>query len=220
MARSLGQLTTFQIDDTTIGTYLDEGYDEVVARREWPWSFVLTPETVEMVSGQGEYALDAKVKRINGVVDVVQRRDLESVGIADWVRRQERIEGTSRPMIWTFSKQTLFVHPLPATTDDLDVYYYEHPAWIGIGDGDDVPPFDPAFHTMLVDWILHRAWEQEEDFQKSDDYRGRFEARMGRMINFYNDQQGDFPKIYGQRGQRVFASNMPWLGDARIGGAG
>lgn len=218
LVRDISRTEEHDVADGVLDTYMDEGYNEIVSNRAWPWGYALTPETLPLIVDQNEYTLDPKVKRILEVVEVEQRYPLTSVSQSDWARTQDSIDSTSRPVWYTFARNTLFLWPVPATTDSLDIYYYEHPLW-GPAD-DDSPVFDDAFHTAIVDWALTRLWEQEEDFEKADDYRSRFEVKMNRMGKFYNTEVGSRPMIYGGGQSGTAApSSMPWLGDARLGGA-
>ena len=218
LIRDISRTEAHDTSDGVIDRYIDEAYAEVVSNRTWPWGYALAPETVALTPGINEYTLPDEVKRVLTVVELEQRYPLTAVSQNDWARTQESIESTSRPVWYTFAQKTLFLWPVPATNDSLDVYYYEHPVW-GPDDIDE-PPFDSAFHTTIVDWGLSRLWEQEEDFEKADDYRSRFEIKLNRMIRFYNTEMIDRPEIYGG-GQAGTAapSSMPWLGDARLGGA-
>ena len=220
LVRDISRTETQDVADSVLDQYMQEGYNELMANRLWPWAFALTPETVQLVVDQNEYTLDPKVKKVLAVIETEQRYPLTSVSQSDWARTQESIDSTSRPVWYTFARKTLFLWPVPATTDTLDVYYYEHPDFGTPGSPDDAdePEFDEAYHTILVDWSLSRLWEQEEDLEKADDYRGRFELKMNRMWQFYNTEMRDRPRVYGEA---VYArpTSMPWLGDARLGGA-
>ena len=217
LIRALAQVETHEVSAAELTAYMNEGYLEVVSNRTWPWCYVATPETIAMIVDTSAYAVASAMRRIISVVNVDQGYDLESVAPSEWARRQAQTESTSRPVIFMFNKQKLFVWPPPSTTDDMNVYYYEHPEWAS---GDTIaPPFDAAFHSIIADWTLHRVWEQEEDFERSDDYRSRFEMKLNRMARFYNNLVQDTPKIYGRKGPVRGVSNMPWLDDAAVGGA-
>jgi hypothetical protein len=120
------------------------------------------------------------------------------------------------PGYWTVSAGFIRIYPTPAAADTMRVFYYVHPAFDSADD--DVPPFDDAFHTVLVDWALCRLWEQEEDMDKSGDYRAKFEMKLSRMTKFYNTEMLDRPMVYGGNARKPEASNMPWLEDARLSG--
>ena len=218
--RGVTRTETHDVSDALLDVYINEGYDEILSNRTWPWGYALTPEPVTMVPDQAEYTLDVKVKRILQVIEKEQRYPLTSVSQSDWARRQDAIQSTSRPVWYTFARNTLFLFPVPATTDTLDVYYYEHPSWgtPGAPDDADVPAFESSFHVAIADWAMVRLWEQEEDLEKADDYRGRFEIKLNRMADFYNTEIVSRPMIYGET-VTARPTSMPWLGDARLGGA-
>jgi len=224
LVRDISRTETHDVSNAVLDTYMAEAYAEVVSHMVWPWGYALTPETVTLVVDQNEYTLDDKVKRVLAVIEKEQRYPLTAVSQNDWARTQDSIHSTSRPVWYTFAKNTLFLWPVPATTDSLDVYFYEHPAWgtPGAPDDADVLPYDEAFHTTIVDWSLSRLWEQEEDLEKADDYRRRFEVKLNRMVKFYNTEMVDRPLIFGGGADNVRGrpSSMPWLSDARLGGAG
>ncbi len=219
LIRDLSRVESHDTSDANLDTYLDEGYSEVVSNREWPWCFALDPEAVSLVADTDEYTLTSAVKRVNAVVEVTQKYSLTAFSQSDWARRKEAITSTSRPQAYVFTRGVLHLWPVPGVTDTLNVYYYEHPAFAAADASE--PAFDSAFHTILADWALSRLWEQEEDFEKADDYRSRFEIKLVRMSKFYNTEMGDRPMIYGDRADSPtgIGSNMPWLGDAAAGGA-
>ena len=223
LVRDISRTETQDVSNAVLDAYTTEGYAEVVSHKVWPWGYALTPETVQLVADQNEYTLDDAVKRVLAVIEKEQRYPLTQVSQNDWARTQDSIQSTSRPIWYTFAAKTLFLWPVPATTDSLDVYYYEHPEWgpPGAEDDADIPVFDAAFHTALVDWSLSRLWEQEEDLEKSDDYLQRFEVKLNRMSKFYDTEMIDRPMIFGGGTDNVRGrpSSMPWLQDARLGGA-
>ncbi len=219
LIRDIARIGTHDVTDANLDTFLDEGYGEVVTNRNWPWGYSLTPQTITMISGTDEYVLNSAVKQVLAVVEVDQRYALEAISQSEWARTKERINSTSRPQRFVFTRGTLHLFPVPGNTDDLDVYYYEHPAFAAADASE--PVFHDSFHTILVDWGLSRMWEQEEDFDKAESYRARFEIKMERMGKFYNDEVLDRPMIYGDRPSvsKGRFPNMPWLGDAAVGGA-
>ncbi len=217
LIRAIGRFQTHDVSDSTMDTYLDEGYREVVSSREWPWCYITTPQTITMVSGTAEYAINAAVKRIISVVNVDQKYPLRKVSQSDWANVQNQVTGSTHPVAWTMGNRTLHVWPTPGTTDDLDVYHYGHPAWAAADATE--PAFDEAFHEMLANWALSRLWEQEEDMEKADDYRARFEVKLIRMGKFYDSELSQRPAIFGGGALYAQPSNMPFLTDAASGGA-
>lgn len=219
LIRTLSRVGSHDVSNDELDLFLDEGYSEVVTNRIWSWGYALTPKTVTMVSGTDTYVMDAAVKRILAVVEVDQGYPLEAISQTDWARRKEGNVATSTPVQFTFTNGSLHLWPVPGVTDDLAVYYYEHPTFGAAANSE--PVFDSTFHSILVDWAMSRIWETQEDFEKSDDYRQRFEIKLVRMGKFYNSEVEDRPMIFGDRHDfpRSGLSNMPWLGNAGAGGA-
>jgi hypothetical protein len=203
--------------DTDLDTYLDEGYNEVLAQGDWPWCYVATPDAISMIVGTKEYAVAAGVVQVLSVVNVTQNYALKEVSPAEWVKLQNSTTSSSQPVVYAYINGFINVFPTPANTDSLEAFYYEQPAFAAADATE--PDFDSVFHTILVNWGLHRLWEQEEDFERSDDYRARFEAQLARMKAYYNTLNRDRPTIYGSMGLPGSVSNMPWLSDAASGGA-
>jgi len=219
LVRTLSRVESHDVSDANLDIFLDEGYNEVVTNRVWSWGYALTPQTVTMEDGTDVYSLNAAVKRIIAVIETDRGYPLESISQTDWARRKEGIIATNSPLQFTFSKGDLHLWPVPGTTNDLDIYYYEHPTFAAADASE--PVFDSTFHTILVDWAMSRLWEVEEDFEKADDYRSRFEIKLIRMGKFYNSEIDDRPMIYGDRPDLAYGGimrNMPWLADASQGG--
>ena len=215
LVRKITRTETHDVADATLDLYLDEGYAEIVSNRPWPWTYVDTPEDVTLVAGTNEYDLDDTVRRVVTVIELEQRYALTNISINDWARRQESISSTSRPVWYVYQNGKLKLWPVPATTDTLQVYYHAFPVWVA-----DDPAFDASFHTAIADWAMSRLWEQEEDMEKADDYRQRFEVKLNRMGKFYNTEMLDRPMIFGGGVDgTAHPTSMPWLGDARLGGA-
>jgi len=208
---------TVDVPNSDVNRYLDDGYNEVVAYTDWPWCYVATPDDVNMIADTNTYALEAAVRRVVAVINTAQNHALKEISMAEWLKRQNAVTSSSRPYLYAYSEQVLYVYPTPANTDAHEVYYFQHPSF-GATDAS-TPDFDAAYHTVLVDWAMHRMWEQEEDFERSDEYRARFESRLKRMQDFYQTTGKDVPLIYGEYPNISHPGNMPFLSDAASGGA-
>jgi len=224
MARELAVVNTYQVSDALINSFLDEGYFTLLTRRDWP--FAIGEEVVTAVPGQSTYDLDPSATKVMNVLDQEDDTYLRST-------TAERIEvmlnstvATTTPLVFYFNPGSdattpvapfLKLFPIPADTRTWQVVYRTLPIF-GAGD-DDTPPFNAAFHSCLVDWATYRIWEKEEDLDRSDASRARYETRVNELIEFYNVTTEDRPMIYGQSKTAVFPTNMPFLNDAAQGGA-
>jgi hypothetical protein len=215
MVRDLARIEAHDVDDTQLDVYLDEGYQEVVSNRDWPWCYALTPITQALTADIDEYALAATVIRVLAVRNDDQDYPLEAIAQSDWARLKT-ITADTTPRFYTFTNGTLHIWPPPSTADDLIIEHYEHPLF-DTGDNDS-PVYDAAFHQLLVDWSLSRLWEMEEDFEKADDYRSRFEIRLLRMAQFYNTLVEARPLIYGGR-RRIEPAPLTgaWFAEVGLG---
>jgi hypothetical protein len=168
-----------------------------------------------MTAGQAYIAMPAGVHRIHSIVNVNQRYPLRQASISDWANVQNQVIGSNHPHYWARGESQIKLWPTPGTTDNLDVYYYGDPGF-GATDPSE-PPFNEVFHEMLADWAMVRLWEQEEDFDKSDRYRGRFESKLLRMADFYATHMQQRPMIVGGGNLTAHVTNTPFLNDGALG---
>ncbi len=213
LVRRISRIDVNDVPDTDLDVFIDEGYDRVVMFTEWDWMKVLSSEDIPMVSGQSQYATSAAVHQVTTVTNLEQRYQLRSISKNRIDRYLDAINSSSQPTGFFWVDGTLLIFPVPSSTDTLRVYHISVPSF-GPGDNDE-PVFSPLFHRILVDWSLHRLWEMEEDFDKSQEYRLRFEESVDRMSVWYNSLSQDTPNIYGERPVSARPSNMPFLTDPK-----
>lgn len=214
-ARNLARIEDHDIDDVELDSYLDEGYDRVVMHTTWEWMKASATEDISMVPGQTEYPTTAAVEQVTTVINKEQRFQLRSLSKNQLDRYAGSTITTTQPVNYYWVDGLLTIFPSPSSTDTLEVHYVTV-APFG-SEGTDVPPFNDLFHRTLVDWALHRIWEVEEDFEKSQEYRLRFEESVQRMTDWYTNLNQDTPNIYGQSPSLYHPTNMPFLDDAAYG---
>lgn len=217
MIRDLLQLdNTTELPNSTIDIYLDEGHAEVVTRMDWEFLSVASPVTVNTVAGTESYAA-AAVDRVVSVIETTNDRPLQNISRVDYLHLLANDTARNNPTHYNFWDGRIYLWPTPGSVVDVDIYYQAHPTF---GSGDTAEPdWEANFHYILVDWALHRLWEREEDFDRSDMYRSRFEAKMVRLEKFYNTHVQMRPAAYGGGISAGHATNVPWLTDAANGGA-
>ena len=99
-------------------------------------------------------------------------------------------------------KYALWVYPRSSTSGRRYDVWYNTVLDFDSSDSAE-PPWTQAYHTILVDWAVHRGWERNHDFKISSEYRGRFEASLQDMVRFYNVRATDQPMIYGHSSARI-----------------
>lgn len=215
--RDLIQLdNTTELPDATIDMYLDEGYEEVAGRDAWEWANVASPIDVDTVAGTASYAV-AAADRIVAVTNDTQNYPLTKLSRIEYLRNQSTTTTQTSPTHFNVYDGFLYLWPTPGSVEQIYVYYLATPTFGTLASSE--PAWDSLFHSVLVDWAMHRLWEREEDFERSDMYRARFEAKLGRMSTFYNRHTAMRPLVYGAGSSIIYPTNQPWLSDAANGGA-
>jgi hypothetical protein len=213
-ARKIVRIDVNDVSDPDMDAFLDEGYDRVMMHTTWEWAKSLVSEDVVLVPGQNEYATIGDVVQITSVQNTDRNYSLRSISKNELDSYLNAVITTTDPTHFYWVDGTQLIFPSASTTDTLAVQYITIPLF-GNGDTDE-PVFNHIFHRILVDWCLHRLWEMEEDFDKSTEYRARFEEGIARMTAWYNDLMKDTPNIYGESNLRYRPTNMPFLDDARF----
>jgi len=212
-ARKIIRIDESDVTDPEMDEFLNEGYDRVVMHTDWPWLKAAGTEDIVMVSGQTQYPTTTP-EAITTIVNKEQRYQLRSISKNQLDRYLGSTITTTQPTSYYWLDGLLSIFPSPSSTDTLEVHYVSVPLF-GPLDTDE-PVFNSLFHRIIVDWSLHRLWEMEEDFDKSTEYRARFEEGMARMTIWYNDLNMDTPNIFGVSPTFHHPSNMPFLSDAGI----
>ena len=223
-ARDQSVVESHEISDALIDTYLTEGYQTLLTRRNWPWA--VGTEDIQTVAAKAAYNLKSDAKKIVAVLDLEDDTYLRSTTLERVVVKSNLTIATTTPLEFYFNSEvgndpakfpSLTLFPIPADVRDYTVWYRTAPLFGP--EEDDVPPFDDLFHLALGDWASYRIWEVEEDLDRSDASRARYETRVMEMIEWYNSQVEDRPMIYGQAKAMYYPTNMPYLNDAAQGGA-
>ncbi len=212
-ARKIVRIDAADVSDTELDDFLDEGYDRVVMHTEWEWMKAFGSEDIVMVPGQTQYTTTPAVQQVTTITNLEQRYQLRSLPKNKIDRYLDYTESSSQPIAFFWADGTLLIFPEPSSTDSLRVYHIIIPTFAGADD--DEPIFNSIFHRIIVDWCLHRLWEMESDFEKSQDYRVRFEEGLLRMTTWYNSLSQDTPNIFGQSPAMAHPSNMPFLTDPK-----
>jgi len=190
--RFLSLIEEREVSDSQLDTLIDEGYDVIEGREAWTWATVPKPALVQTTVGADRYLIPS-FTHILAVIGRESGLQLRSVSRQELALNAWEKYGT--PEIFTVEGRKIVLSPIPdETCQNFDVVYTAKGAW---NPEDDSPPFESEFHSMLADWALHRLWEREEDFDRSDRYRSRFEARLSDMNHFYSTRTKDRPLIFG-----------------------
>jgi hypothetical protein len=210
--RELTLVKTHEVSDATLDSFLDEGYGRVIQRTEWDFL-----QTAEQDIAPAAAVFDTSTLTPTfAKVYAIAKKDSPDLALTQTTRsdfyhliRGRNLTGNVR-FFFVENKQIHF-YPVPDGTETFVIAYFQQPTW-DPGDNDSPDPIPDHYHTVLADWTCHRVWEREEDFERSDSYRGRFESSLTEMLYANNTLDSSRPKIHGEK---VLASrghpNMPWL---------
>jgi hypothetical protein len=209
--RFLSMTEAHDVSDPDLNMLIDEGYGVLESKRAWPWAVQTKPYTIQTTGGIEDYALP-EFSHILTVMKHDGTLQLRSASPQEYAVRAWEHYG--EPQVYTIQDSRIFLSPIPQENCyPYDVIYTKPARWRLLSDK---PPFEEQFHSILVDWALHRLWEREEDFRRSDDYRARFEARLMDMEKFYNTRQQDRPLVYGARKIPIRRPMDPAAGSATV----
>lgn len=218
MIRALIRLdNTTALADSVIDLFLNEGHDEVISYTDWPFLYTTDSDTIS--AGVNAYA--TVLNQVDVVVIEEDDRALNPLSRVEYLRLVEEVNTAGEPTHYFFNEgngNSLFLWPPPASSGDTLRWFGRTRTVFASLDASE-PAWADQFHTVLVDWAMHRLWEREEDFDRSAEYRQRFETKLGRMFGFYNRQIQLRPSAYGGGIVNGSGTNMPFLADAVNGGA-
>lgn len=165
--------------------YLNEAYEEVIAAHpDWPWLHMTDQQT--LAPGASEIPLDGYTTRVLSVynrTDGIHMRPLpdttglhldyytpDSTGAPEAYRY---LQGPAADGSGRDPKIVVFPTPDKPTVFDIETY------------GDmlvTAPLMPPAAHTILVHGALAKAYEDDDEFVRSDRHRGLFLGMLHNLI--------------------------------------
>ncbi len=223
MVRDLTTTDESLLPDSLVDQFLDEGFQRVMGARSWPFGIGNATFTTEPY--MRSYDLPDDVKTIISVLNYDQSYYLTPETVERIVVLTNANMEPSHPAVFAFFEQVehtifdsgyeehyepfydiyaehepaqkrLFLYPAPSDEELFEVLYRQYPAF-GRED-QSVPPWATGYHTILVDWGAHRAYERLGKFDASDRYRQRFESTLREMQNFYNTRNEVRPRVFGR----------------------
>lgn len=201
--RFLTLIEPHEVSDAEIDGLLAEAYNNLSTRADWVWSYLAKNEHV----GAGSIVIrlenpDIDWSRSGWVVDnVIDResgRDLRLISVEQAHRLTDGRLHRGDPEFYhiTYERHSarIVLHPTPTRAMEYRVVWRHGLKWRD----NEEPPFHISFHEILADWAIQRIWEREEDMDKAEQYRLRYEARLIDMMRFYNEAGSDRPRIFGE----------------------
>jgi len=206
--RDMTLVAAHELADATIDVFLNEATQRIVLRRDWTWLHAAL-ETIQPTETVDITTFSLPVLKI---YDVIEDGSSFSLDFTTRSMLNFAIRGRmfNQPRVYLQEGNLLIFHPAFDGTTDVHVSFYQKPVF-GPDDTDEPEPMPDEFDSVITDWACHRVWERQEDMEKSDAYRGRYEAGLGELIFFDNSSNPDRPKIHGQLASRRRRQHMPFL---------
>lgn len=217
--REQALIETDDWSSTKLDIVINEGYNEVSQRFNWPW--LESSNLFSVTADQQGYDLSAiaagseEIARIQAIVDVDSRNRLVEIGSNEAFQRfGGDFSSSSRASEFYIWADQVNLLPIPDTTeaDAYKIYYYKKPTVLANDAAE--PEWDEQFHYVLAQWCLARVWEREEDYEKGVAWQAKFDAQVERMARYYLDRAVNVPQVVGLRGaprRSGRVNNTPFL---------
>ena len=235
--RSVVDITSNDIADTTMNWFIREGYDAIVySEKRWPFYEATT--TFDTVASTKDYSLSdvetslsvthdgvtfsgASAPKNVGMRDIAALKTanhvLEFIGYddADVIYPLDS-NTTGEPWYWTFWNDTVRLYPTPSSATTVYVRGYRNAVEFGgntaiyrtaIADAD-TPDLPDPFDNVLSLYGLYRAYQQQEDPGLANQYFTLFTAELDNLRARYEDFPSPQPVVLNSRRVSRWRSQM------------
>jgi hypothetical protein len=215
LARELLDLTTDDISDTLIDSWVREGDSRIVNAKE-RWSFLEGRWTLHVYAGQATYVVEddlgADIDRVEGVRG--DHGKLLWIGTDEGESRWGNSSQTGDPRYWSEWAGELTLYPTPSQEVYLSVRgYLKRHDWVAEGAGGR-PPYDPDLQGALLNWVYGKTYAHQEDPDTSVFYLDLFDDELTRMRARKDVTPTPQPLVLGGSPRRTFLGRplFPWEG--------
>ena len=225
--RSVVDIDSTDIEDTTIDTMIGQGCDLIVySEKRWPFYEVRTP--FDTAASTMDYTLatiaaspDAVTQGLRDMLAI--RNDdhvLEYIGSdsADFDYPLNSLP-SGTPWEWSFWNATVRLYPTPDGVATLHVRAIRNPTAFGLGSSSGAEPDLPdPFHAVLATYAISAAYFQQEDTTMGNQYMALFQSQLDNLARRYADTPAPQPMIANSRRSTLWASGLGRLRYANSGG--
>jgi hypothetical protein len=225
--RSVVDIDSTDIDDTTLDTMIGQGFDLIVySEKRWPFYEVRT--TFNTADTTKDYTLTtiaaAPDAVTQGLRDMIAIRNndhvLEYIGSdsADFDYPLNSLP-SGNPWEWSFWNDTVRLYPVPDSTATLYVRAIRNATPFGLGTASGTEPDLPdPFHAVLATYATSAAYFQQEDPTMGNQYMALFQSQLDNLARRYADTPAPQPMVANSRRSGRFASGLGRLRFANTGG--
>ena len=225
--RSVVDIDTSDIDDTTIDIIIGQGFDTIVySEKRWPFYEVST--TFNTVVGQKDYTLTAIAAApdaiAQGIREIVAIRSNDHVlryigrDDGDWNNPLD-VDTSGTSWEWSYWDDKIRLYATPGSVETMHVRAVRNPTAFGLGSGASTTPDLPtAFHPILTTYTTARAYMQQEDPVMANQYQTQFQIELDNVARRFADAPAPQPMVANSRVSNRFAAGLGRLRFANTGG--
>ena len=175
VARQFGDESGVQLEDADIFMWVNDAVDEIVKRSQPTKS----RSSISSVVGQADYSLAAlRISQLEAI-----HYDGRRIPNMPYPNAEEEIIGQvaplSEPVLWYEWAGTITLYPTPPTVKTIDVLYTMQP--ISVTSLADILPLDDKYYNDIVNFVLQKAYEMDEDWQASQFKEKQFSDSINAM---------------------------------------
>ena len=192
--RTFGDEASVQLTDDDILRWVNTAQREILISNR----ILKSIGTTDVVSGQTEYSLDPlKIVTIQSIHFKGQKLEWKSFQEAEEyiMSMDPQKTAVADPSIWYEWGGVINLYPVPQdnVTGGLKVYYIAEPS-VAVIDGPLVVP--DAYYETVLQFVLAKAYELDEDAETSQFKLGQFADRLATLSEQENTPEIDtYPRI-------------------------
>lgn len=178
VTRTFGDTSGIVLTTDDIVRWINDASTEIVER-----NLVLKAQaTIPTVPNQQDYPLQQfNIQEIDSVV--YQGRLVENLSFAqaqEWLFDGSNTTAPGNSVFWWMFDGSLSMWPVPQGTEPITLYYAAKPMKV-INDPKALLPLPDKYYPRVVEYVLSRAQEMDEDWQSAQQVRTRFDSSVTRM---------------------------------------
>lgn len=180
--RTITELDTSDVSNSTIDLYIKDGYDRIVSlERRWP--FFEASSSLTTVAGVREYSVDSvgtgDFRELTSLVSSSEgvRLRLISYDQGEQAFLVDAADPSGVPQYWSVWGGNIQLWPKPASEYTLLVRGYRQPNSWHESEGEEVDA-DERLHRALVYYTTAQLYQLQEDVEMSSFYRNTFEEAV------------------------------------------
>lgn len=207
--RQFGDESGIQVTDSDIIRWLNMGTIEICAKN----SVIQGTASTAGTANTGSYDLSDFVPNIIRIEDVYYGN--KKLQPADKSTLQDGIQNsageTGDPVFWYMWANTLRMWPVPNVDGTLQIDYIRRPDIVT--NGGQYLPLPDLYYEQMCLFVLSKAFELDEDLEKSTAQRTLFETKLTEKTDLEKTLSGAFPVIKDDVHSAYYAADAAdgWL---------